>query len=588
MPILKPKLRSRLQDYLLEDRFEFAKSAGAVNGTRSTGGQLRTGVDTENKLSIANGVASFSGGRASPASGDPGWYYTPPIVRRDGQLFFFSFNSGNVGVGKAMTIGLATSATTNVAAYANLAYGLSVYDTGVNGFLASAVELANPAILTLVANTDYQLCICVLNLGAYAFLKGGVYTLWTYVGRRMLGTNTPLWVTESNYNMAFATDSITVPNQTWKPPALAYDSFTKSTNFLALGDSKTYVGAQTNWPTNMASYYAEYPTRIATSGWTTHNLRTNIDARLATAVGTPSYCLINIGVNDGASPPTQSVWMADAAYINAALHAKYPAAQIYWMRPGVRDGAAWCTTLAGWITTAMGLQSWTHVGPDEQVFLEGGDDYATYTLDGCHPNDAGSILEAAQWDTLLGVAQVNPPIGVTQTVNALGLSAPQLVWTVDQGAAEIVQSYAQFTALDGNGIGIATVPTGSVNVSVECTVSRSAGNPGVVLRYTNSDNYLYAMYDGTNCKLIERVAGSETTRATHAAAFISTVRVDVYNNNGRLYCNNELIGATAAIGPLTGNKHGIYTTNTGNKFRYLDIMAVGVEGQYSVLNTLGT
>jgi hypothetical protein len=52
-------------------------AAGSVNGTYSDDGNAKRVVtDAESKLSIASGVLAFAGGKAAPAWGDPGIWYT--------------------------------------------------------------------------------------------------------------------------------------------------------------------------------------------------------------------------------------------------------------------------------------------------------------------------------------------------------------------------------------------------------------------------------------------------------------------------------------------------------------------------------
>ena len=82
--------------FLLND--DFSKSpdiaAGSINGTYSTDGKsLRTVVDTESKLSIANGAAVFAGGKASPAWGDPLLSY-PQLIRSPGRAWIFQATPG--------------------------------------------------------------------------------------------------------------------------------------------------------------------------------------------------------------------------------------------------------------------------------------------------------------------------------------------------------------------------------------------------------------------------------------------------------------------------------------------------------------
>ena len=70
--------------YRLWDDFSVALAAGSVNGSPATypstvriAGPVvtRSIVDTENKLSIANGALTYAGGKAAPAYGDPGSWH---------------------------------------------------------------------------------------------------------------------------------------------------------------------------------------------------------------------------------------------------------------------------------------------------------------------------------------------------------------------------------------------------------------------------------------------------------------------------------------------------------------------------------
>lgn len=62
-------------NWLVRDEFTDTRAAGSVNGTPATPGPgTRTVTDTENKLSVGSGVLSFSGGKATPAWGDPVFY----------------------------------------------------------------------------------------------------------------------------------------------------------------------------------------------------------------------------------------------------------------------------------------------------------------------------------------------------------------------------------------------------------------------------------------------------------------------------------------------------------------------------------
>lgn len=187
--------------------------------------------------------------------------------------------------------------------------------------------------------------------------------------------------------------------------------------FLAIGDSKTAATATENWVNFLArdgsdgeQVVLESPLRIAQGGWTMGDVQAAIDAALASRTDTPDYVLLNIGVNDVAnsdgSYTDQATWEGQANYVLDALHAKWPTAQIYFMRVWKR-GALYQAGLNAiddtYIPSVLSGRAYAHLGPDERVFLAAGDDGVELTSDGIHPNTAGNNAEAAQWQSLLGL-----------------------------------------------------------------------------------------------------------------------------------------------------------------------------------------
>lgn len=191
---------------------------------------------------------------------------------------------------------------------------------------------------------------------------------------------------------------------------LPFDLPDSTGTFLPVGDSKTGGVPTASWPpylipnlnTATEKRWSEI-TRIAGGGWTVATCLADLSAYLDATEGTPDYALINFGANDVGSLPAKATWVANYIAICDALREKWSAVQVYLMRPWRRNYATECDTVADWIDEIVATRTWVHIGPDERVFLENGDDGATYTVDGIHPNAAGYALTAAQWQTVMGL-----------------------------------------------------------------------------------------------------------------------------------------------------------------------------------------
>jgi lysophospholipase L1-like esterase len=177
-------------------------------------------------------------------------------------------------------------------------------------------------------------------------------------------------------------------------------------NFWMMGDSKA-TGASSYLINDLSFSRPVYqwgaiPTGLAHGGYTTAGYRASIDADLAATSGTPNYVLINIGANDVGSAMVEATVKANWDYILDAIHAKWPNAWVGCMRVWRRGFLSNCNLFDGWLATEIAARSsWAHLGPDERVFLENGDDGATYTAEGIHPNSAGYALTATQWVSVI-------------------------------------------------------------------------------------------------------------------------------------------------------------------------------------------
>lgn len=202
--------------YLLRDDFTTALVAGSVNGTNAEPGPgLRTVVDAENKLSITGGALLFSGGKATPVTGDPGiWYQSLPRV--SGAIFQAEFNCSTLA-SKILDIGWDTNQS-----------GATSWGITTNGTVDIRVRDSGTAIVVgtgLATNTSYRVTTIMQTFGAQVFLHGGAYINPTLVYVCTTGNTSPCYPAISNNNAVFTDDYVIVPTALWMATPIASDGF---------------------------------------------------------------------------------------------------------------------------------------------------------------------------------------------------------------------------------------------------------------------------------------------------------------------------------------------------------------------------
>lgn len=191
-------------------------------------------------------------------------------------------------------------------------------------------------------------------------------------------------------------------------------------NIFCLGDSKTGVTGDTGVPSGLTAGYPIYlmdgletarnagafetPPRYSLGGGTSVTIEAQMNTQLAARTHVADYVLVNIGANDATAGTSEANFKTAYGSILDKVHAKWSGAKVYCMLVWVRDYLSQCNSINTWIAAVIadGRSSWAFVGPDERVFLEGGDDGVTYTADGIHPNHAGHVLTAQKWQEAIG------------------------------------------------------------------------------------------------------------------------------------------------------------------------------------------
>lgn len=192
--------------WALRDEFNDPRSAGTIHDTYATDGKNKHYVvDTENKLSIVDGLLTCAGGKASPAWGDPGLWYEPAITRAVGVMVAFR----KFAVGNTMQFGLGNNKSGPIST------STSFQCTG--SALGCVIAGTTSTVATFVLSTQYDFLIITRATGSLFYWKLSGASQWTFLWPSALSSVATLYAGVSNYSAAFTLDRILRPLTTWMP-----------------------------------------------------------------------------------------------------------------------------------------------------------------------------------------------------------------------------------------------------------------------------------------------------------------------------------------------------------------------------------
>jgi hypothetical protein len=179
------------------DNFTDTRAVGAVNGTAATPGPgTRVVVDTETKISVGLGVLDLAGGKAVPATGDPGlWYGTG--ARAAGKVALVKqFLANTTGTQRA--VGWDTNQT------GDLGYFIGHISGSGLGNDQLTISTGSP-----VAANDIYMAVVQRGTGMFYLVKGGglsVHSDWSVLWVRESGTDANLFPAMANNNKVTTLD----------------------------------------------------------------------------------------------------------------------------------------------------------------------------------------------------------------------------------------------------------------------------------------------------------------------------------------------------------------------------------------------
>lgn len=126
------------------------------------------------------------------------------------------------------------------------------------------------------------------------------------------------------------------------------------------------------------------------------------------------------------------------------------------------------------------------------------------------------------------------------------------------------------------------------DVLITAGITIGGGTCGIVTRYVDNNNFMYAIHDGANMVLVEVVAGVQAVLINIAVAYVAGARIRLIIDDqlAMLYYEGagfNTFGSSAFSDILTGTKHGVFSDVVGSLHDNLNIYARGTDGEYNWL-----
>ena len=531
--------------WILRDEFNTALSAGSVNNTTSEpSGHTRTVIDTENKLSIADGKLTFSGGKAL---NDPGMKY-PGITTQQGTVLLSclsTFTSGitYIGLNNDNEIDKTIGITPNAGKW-------------------FSVEFGDDLPLTI---TSFPSCLAVTfsQLGHMWFGKDGESAYWKLgrVDKRTLLAAT-VYPVFGGHSLVGTFDFLRIPTTLWLPTPLASDGFGTAGVTDGLGHAEGVAGGIGSGGGGLA--WQSGGTTWSVSGGKAVNTPTVGDTSLwdagADTFESGTYGWIKYGnntvENDNGKLKITYVDNKNGAY--NALKALY-------------SDLSQDLTIGQWymftadMMTAQAEQGdavyISHSGTIMNVAWVTSNTMTPYNISFRALSTNGSVV-------YIGV-MASGDVFYMDNISLKPLTLSELVNTVQTSTPDIIATVNIPTAITrGSWYGLA------LNVD-------SATDPqNMVIGLTNT-------YTATLTKMVNGV-WTEVISGNITWVSNAELRVIKDGTTYRLYYNNALVGtATISDASIINNtRHGLFSTDAANTLDNFTLYARGTGNEYNILNQL--
>jgi len=214
---------------------------------------------------------------------------------------------------------------------------------------------------------------------------------------------------------------------------------------------------------------------------------------------------------------------------------------------------------------------------------------AVFTADDVEVPDETYLPTPAAYDTF---TRANGAIGTSETTGPDGQTVAAREWTGDTWT---IAGNVAVNTPTGPTEYCASHDSSAVDVMVGAKLATyAAGQAGVAAQLDAAHRNGVVLYqDGANVKFDKLESGSLTNIATYASAYATGDRLALWLSGSafRVYKVNAA-GVPVLLGSgtttvLSGQRHGLFSTHSGNTFDNYNCWPVGTAGEYAALNDVG-
>jgi len=183
-------------------------------------------------------------------------------------------------------------------------------------------------------------------------------------------------------------------------------------------------------------------------------------------------------------------------------------------------------------------------------------------------------------------------LGNSEMIGPDGQQSPVIAWAANAGTVQVNSVNRAVATATSGGIALATCETSGANIVATAKVQRITTGSALLLRYVDTDNYIYAgVVSANTCKLIKRVAGIESDVISGAITYTAGNEFEVIGDgsNWSLFYNKAKVGNTTVIDDAalqSSTKHGVWFGDTDSTIWDVSVFSVGSGGEYTALDNL--